>query len=259
MWAEFNRIDGLQAAAALSFYAFLSVFAMLILGAGILGLVFRDRPDLVERILNYISANLPGMRAMVEEALETSINRGSAISLVGAISLLYSSTKLADSLQVWIARLWEREKPKWFRKKGKSLAILAVSGSAVLVGFGSHYLATLAAGWSAVAEVLVIPGSHLLAILIQFLALCFIYSYAVEKGPGFRESWKGALFSSLLLNPLQLAITWYYTSLGKLAAVYGSLAGVALAFISFYYMAAVILLGATLVKGGGDGRCEPLR
>lgn len=248
VWAEFNRHDGLQAAAALSFYAFLSIFAILILGMGILGLVFRGRPDLVGRALDYLAGNLPGIRAVVEEAIETSINRGTVISLIGILGLLYTSTKVTDSLQVWMNRLWEREKPKWPRKKAKSLVILAVFGSAILAGFGAHYLATLATGWSAVLEILLLLASYILATFLQFVALCFIYSYAVEKGPGLRESWKGALFSSLLLNPLQLAITWYYSSLGDLAVVYGSLAGVVIAILSFYYMAVIILLGATLVK-----------
>lgn len=259
IWIEFDRQDGLQAAAALSFYAFLSIFAMLILGAGVLGLVFRGRPDLLKRALDYLAGNLPGIRAVVEEALETSINRGSVISLVGALGLLYSSTKATDSLQVWMARLWQREKPKWLRKKARSLVILAVFGSAVLAGFGAHYLTTMAAGWSVTLEVLVIPASYILATFLQLMALCFIFSYAVDKGPGFRESWRGALFSSLLLNPLQLAMTWYYSSLGDLAVVYGSLAGVVMAIMFLYYMAVIILLGATLVKGGGHGRCGPLR
>lgn len=249
LWAEFGRHDGLQAAAALSFYAFLSIFAMLILAIGILGLVFRGRPEMVRSALDYLADNLPGIRSVIEEAINTSINNGTVISLVGGLGLLYTSTKVADSLQVWMSRLWGREKPKWLRKKVRSLAILAVFGSAIMAGFGVHYLTTLVARRSDALQVFLIPVSYILAISLQFLALCFVYSHAVEEGPGIWESWKGALFSSLLLNPVQIAITWYYSRLGHLAVVYGSLAGAVIAILSFYYMAIIILLGATFIKG----------
>ncbi len=256
-WAEFDRHDGLLAAAALSFYAFLSVFTLLILAVGVLGLVFRGRADLVRKVMDYLAGNLPGIQPVLEEAIETSVKRGPMISLIGGLGLLYSSTKVTDALQVWFSRLWGREKPRWVTKKARSMVLMAVLGSAVLAGFGAHYLATLASGWSVVLEVLLLPASYILAILIQFMALCFVYCYAVEDGPGLRESWKGALLSSMLLNPVQLAITWYYSRLGDLAVVYGSLAGVVIAILSLYYMAVIVLWGQVLnlkTEKSPDGR-----
>jgi len=246
VWKEFSRHDGAQAAAAFSFYAFLSLFALLILAAGVMGMVLKNRPDLHRRALDYLARNAPGVSDMVEEALKTSTDFGGLLGAVGLLGLLLSGTRVADSFQVWLNRVWEAERPSVLRRKLKSLVIMLVLGTAMALGFALHSILVYAASRTEGLEAPLSALSFLGAVALQGAGLTFAYSYAVEKGPGMGGSWKGALLAALLINPLLLFLAWYYANIGDLAAVYGSFAGVVMGILSIYYAAYVVYLGAEL-------------
>lgn len=246
VWKDFSRHDGPQAAAAFSFYAFLSLFALLVLAAGVLGLIFRGRPDLSQRAVEYLVRNAPGLSGILEEALKTSADHGGLLSLVGFISLLLSGTKVADSFQVWLNRIWGKEKPAILKRKLKSVVILLVLGTSVALGLALHAVLVYVASRTDGLEALLSGLSTLGAVALQGAGLTLAYSYAVEKGPGIGGSWKGAFLAALLINPLLLFLAWYYANMGDLAAVYGSFAGVVMGILTIYYAAYVVFLGAEL-------------
>jgi membrane protein len=86
----------------------------------------------------------------------------------------------------------------------------------------------------------------LVTTLVLFIGLMFIYSYSIDIKLGWRVVWAGALFSAILINPVQMVLSWYYTKIGDLPAIYGSFAGVVLTIIVIYYVGYIIYLGAEL-------------
>jgi membrane protein len=85
-----------------------------------------------------------------------------------------------------------------------------------------------------------------ITVLMLFVGLAFAYSYSVELKLGWRRVWKGALFSAILINPVQMGLSWYYSNMGNLSAIYGSFASVILTIIVIYYVGYIIYLGAEL-------------
>ncbi len=245
-WNVFKSNNGSQAAASFAFFCFLSLLALLFFSGAVLGFVLKDHPDLLRRILDYMAANTPGLTDTVSEALQASINMRGVLSVGGALGLLFTGTKVFDSLQIWLCGIWEVESPRFLRRKKKSLASLAFIAVTGLLGFGLHAAFLLASRWQGGLRFFAGGFSFALSALIVFAASLFIYSYAVEATPGPRRLWKGALFSALLLNPLQLLLTWYYGNLGDFSALYGSFAGVVLTVIIIYYAGYIIFLGAAL-------------
>ncbi|MDI6830428.1 MAG: YihY/virulence factor BrkB family protein [Actinomycetota bacterium] len=245
-WGEFRRYNGPQAAAAFAFFCFLSLLALLFFSGAVLGFVLKDRPELLERILSYISENTPGLTDTVSDALRASIDMRGILSAGGALGLLFTGTRVADSLQVWLCGMWGVEVPRFIRRKAKSLAILAFVAVTGLLGFGLHAAFLLAGRWQGWLNLFAGLFSFVLSTLIIFAALLFIYSYGVELKLGWGRAWKGALFTALLVNPVQLLLTWYYSNLGDFTAVYGSFAGVVLTIIIIYYAGYIVFLGAAL-------------
>lgn len=246
LWKEFALHDGSQAAAAFAFFAFLSLFALLILASGILGMVLRNRPDLLRRAVDYVVSRAPGISEMVEEALDTSADLGGLLGVIGFLGLLLTGTKVTDSLQVWLNRIWGFEKPSFARRKSKGLVILLVVALAVSLGLFLNIILVYAAGKVGGLKIPLSLLAFLGAVAVQATALAFIFAYATETRIGMRNVWKGALAAAFLINPLLLLLTWYYTHMGDLAAVYGSFAGVVLGILTIYYAAYVIYLGAEL-------------
>lgn len=209
-------------------------------------MVLKGDPDLLQRIIDYISENSPGLYNTISDALEASISLRGVLGVTGFLGLLYTGTKVIDSLQIWLNEIWGMRKPSFLRRKAKSLLSLLVLGLVGALGVGIHITFILVSDrlrWlNAFAGILV----FFLTSLIIFVALSFIYSFAVEGELAFRDVWKGALFVALLANPMQMLLIWYYTNLGDFSAIYGSFAGIVLTVIVIYYLGYIIFLGAEL-------------
>ncbi len=243
VWKDFSDHNGPQAAAAFSFYCFLSIIPLMIFAGAVLGIVLKSDPELLQRIIDYIADNAPVLSDTISDALDSSIDLRGVLGVIGLLGLLFTGTKVIDSLQVWLSEMWGAEKPRFLRKKAKSLLSLLILGIIVLLGAGVHVVFTL------VSERLrwlnVFAGMLVFAVtsLILFAALSFIYSYAVEDRLGFKRVWKGALFVALLTNPVQMLLIWYYSNMGDFSAIYGSLAGIVLTIVVIYYIGYMIFLG----------------
>ena len=234
-WKRFSAKDGSQAAAAFSFYAFLSLAALTILGGAVLGMVLHGNPDLLNSIVDYLKENFPGISDPLAEALSSSIKLRGVLGVGGIVMLLYSGTKVFDSFQVWMNRMWGEDKPKYIKKKIKSLITIVVFVAILGGGFALQYF---------------MPDSQHLAffilVAVYMLGMMFIYSFSTEVRLGWRKVWPGALFVSLFIYPAQTLLTWYYTDVSSFKTIYGSLAGLILPIIGIYYMGYIIYLGSAL-------------
>jgi membrane protein len=246
LWKDFALHEGSQAAAAFAFFALLSLFALLNLASGIMGMALKNRPDLLRRAVDYVVSHAPGVSELVEEALDTSADFGGLLGVIGFLGLLLTGTKVTDSLQVWLNRIWGLEKPSFLRRKSKGLVIMLVAALAVFLGLFLHVILVYAAGKIGGLKIPLSLLAFLGAVSVQGAGLAFTFAFATETRLGVREVWRGAFAAALLINPLLLLLAWYYTHMGDLAAVYGSFAGVVLGILTIYYAAYVIYLGAEL-------------
>uniref|UniRef100_UPI0028A69BC6 YihY/virulence factor BrkB family protein n=1 Tax=Nocardioides stalactiti TaxID=2755356 RepID=UPI0028A69BC6 len=125
--------QGNYLAAVLTFYAFLAIFPLLLLGSSILGFVLQGYPDLEEAALNSALAQFPiiGDQLGRPEGLEGSVG---AI-VVGALGALYGAIGLGLALQNVQATAWavprnSRTHPVLTRLN--SVVLLGVAGTVVL-------------------------------------------------------------------------------------------------------------------------------
>jgi len=234
-WKKFSKEDGAQAAAAFSFYAFLSLIALVVLAGFVLGTVLKGNQELLNNIIEYITENFPAASEYIQEALKSSIDLRGVLGVIGILGLLYSGTKVFDSFQVWLNNIWNMKKPKYLRKKFKSLISIFFMGFVLVTGFALHYY---------------LFGAHILAflllVMVFLIAMIFIYSFSPEVKLGVKKVWAGALFVAILIYPLQALLTWYYTTYSDFTTVYGSLASFLIAIIAIYYVGYIIYLGAAL-------------
>jgi len=246
VWKDFSNDNGTQAAASFAFFSFLSLLALIILGGAVLGVVLSGNQDLLNSIMDYITSNVPGISDTVKQALDASVNLKGTLGLVGALGLLYTGTKVFDSFQAWLNSIWGVAKPKYLKKKIKSLLTLLFVGVVALIGFGMHVALFIARRYFDFIGSLMPILVFIITTLVLFVGLTFIYSYSTDIKLGWRVVWPGALFSAVLINPVQMVLSWYYTKIGDLPAIYGSFAGVVLTIIVIYYVGYIIYLGAEL-------------
>jgi membrane protein len=139
---KFFDDQGNYLAAILTFYAFLAIFPLLLLGTSILGFILEGRPDLQQAVLDSALAQFPiiGDQLGRPEGLQGST--GGVI--VGSLGALYGALGLGLALQNAQSAAWavpRNIRPHPVLTRINSLLLLAVAGSAILaISVGSAVL-----------------------------------------------------------------------------------------------------------------------
>jgi len=132
---KFGDDRGGALAALLTYYAFLSLFPLLLLLVTGLGFVIGHNPDLERRVVDSVLSEFP----IIGEQLGKSVHalRGSGLALVvGLVGLVWGSLGVSQAAQHAMAEVWNvpgRERPGFFPRLGRSLSILAVLATGLVV------------------------------------------------------------------------------------------------------------------------------
>lgn len=130
---KFFDDQGNLLAAMLTYYAFVAIFPLMLLGTSILGLVLEDRPDLRDQLLDSALGQFPiiGDQLGRPGALE-----GSPTTLVvGSLIALYGAVGLGQAIQHTQNISWavpRNSRPNPFLSRLRSLALLSIAGIALL-------------------------------------------------------------------------------------------------------------------------------
>ncbi|HWJ67909.1 MAG TPA: YihY/virulence factor BrkB family protein [Nocardioides sp.] len=192
---KFFDDQGNYLAAILTFYAFLSIFPLLLLGTSILGFILEGRPGLQEQILDSALAQFPiiGDQLGRPDGIEGSTGG----IVIGSLTALYGALGLGLALQNVQSAAWavpRNSRPHPVMTRVNSLFILAVAGTAILViSVGSAVLTeTELVGalsdhawfhWLVRLLTIVILGSTM-TVLLRMAAARAIHSNVIRAAPG---------------------------------------------------------------------------
>lgn len=210
---KFFDDQGNYLAAILTFYAFLSIFPLLLLGTSILGFVLDGRPELQKAVLDSALAQFPiiGDQLGRPEGLQGSTE---AI-VIGGLVALYGALGLGQALQNALNIAWSvprNSRPNPVLLRFKSLFLLLTAGVAVLA---VSVLSTLAANTEVFSETV---SSYrwpitLATIVINTLVLTALFRVGAARSHNlWTGSVPGAVTASLLWIGLQKVGTLYVTN-----------------------------------------------
>lgn len=257
----FGEIDGEQRAASFAYYALFSLFPLFALLISVGSMFFAPENVIhqIERLSPFVASTETTFVWQMVTAVERS--RGS-VSVVSGLILLWSSLRFFQSLVSGVNRAWHTEEIPWWQVPLKNVLMVAVFGSAMLIGL---VIPALAQG---VRKALVqfadfvqdqIPAvnlplvvwifdlsRYLIGGLVLFYALTLLYMLAPRRKVFFREVWMPALFSTLVLQLCQNAFVNYLPKFVNYNAIYGSVGVVMLLLMWVYVSGVVIMFGACL-------------
>ncbi|MDR7252467.1 uncharacterized BrkB/YihY/UPF0761 family membrane protein [Nocardioides sp. BE266] len=203
--------QGPYLASALTYYAFIAIFPLMLLGTSILGLILRGEPQWQEQILNSALSQFPiiGDELGRPEGLQGSV----AGVAVGAIAALYGAMGLGQALQNTQHVAWSvprNSRPNPFYARVKTLVLLLTAGLSLMA---VTIVSTVASTTDVFTEVL---GSGIkillplltVAVVGTFLTLLFRFA-----ATGQHSFWRAAP------GGYSLAIMWQVLQLGGAAYV----------------------------------------
>ncbi len=168
---RYNRMDGDLMAAGITYFAFLSIFPVVLLAAAVLGFVLAGDTLLRSQLISAIRRAVPGETGdFLVGQVRDAISASGVTGLVGAVLFLYAGLRTMDKLRIGVRRVWtgrpvEADFLRDNLRDVVSFVALAVVG---VVSIGLTGGATTATAW--VLERLGldhVPGASLLTAVVS--------------------------------------------------------------------------------------------
>jgi membrane protein len=242
VFKKFGDDQAGQLAALISYYAFVSLFPLLLVFVTILGFVLQGNPDEQHKIENGTIGQIP----LIQQQLKLNLTGSTPALVIGLVLAILAGMGITNATQNAFNRIWSvpfKHRPDFFHARLRSLAILALLGtlaivSAVAAGFvGSSDHAAL----TVVAGVTVAFAFNLALFMIAFKLLTAADLY-------WRELLPGVIVASVFWQLLQHLGGYYINhELKRTEPLYGFFALV-LGLLGWLYLGAQLTIFAAEIN-----------
>jgi len=268
LWDESQKDELLGRAAQLSYYALLALFPALIFLTALMGLF--SVQSFMPELMSYLRNVLPADALSMVQRFLTQVAEGSGANILslGALGALWASssgvTAIMDALNV-VFGVKEDRRPFW---RVRLTAIVLTTG---LAGFVIMSLALVLYGptigrWIADLMGFDVVFTWIWNVLqwpiiatLMLIVVAAIYHICPDRQ---HKRWRwvtpGSVFAVLMWLLVSLGFKAYVDNFGDYNKVYGSIAGVIVLMLWFYWSGMVLLLGgeinAEIEKAAAEGK-----
>jgi membrane protein len=235
---KYGDDEGGRQAALITYYGFLSIFPLLLVGVAVLSRVLADHPDLRRRLTDAIVP--PALQPTVEHSLAT-LPTSTVPLVVGLVGLLFSGTGVVFSAYQTlnhVAAVRHRRRLSYFVRYARVFAVLAVLMLGALAVGALTVVATALPSQPGVQRAAAVLGSA----LVVFAVLLLGAKLLLARPAPFGAVWPGAVAGAVAVTVvLTVGAPLLARLVAKAGPVYGSFATVAGMFALLY------LIGQSLV------------
>jgi membrane protein len=236
--------QGPYLAALITYYAFVSLFPLMLLGVTILGFLLSGNPDLQANILNSALGQFP----IIGDQLRSTVNplSGHTAGLViGVLGALYGGLGVAQAGQNAMNKIWgvpRNARPNPIKARVRSLLLLVVLGTGVLLTTALSAATTgnqqLGFQLSGLQRVMSILG----ALVVNFLLFLSSFRILTSRPVTVRQVLPGALVAAFGWQLLQTFGTYYVAHVLKHSSQTYGLFGLVLGLVAWIYLGAVLVV-----------------
>lgn len=241
--------NGGYLAALITYYAFVSLFPLLLLLSTVLGYVLAGDPHLQHQVLHSALSQFPVVGSQLGDPKR--IGGGPVGLIIGILGSLYGGLGVAQAVQYAMNTAWavpRNSRPNPFKARGRSLLLLATAGVAVL---GTTVLSTLGASNAGslgpILKVLVLIAS----VAVNAGVFIFAFRVAAARDLSARDVGPGAIAAAILWQLLQTFGVVYVGHVVKGASATNGVFALVLGLLAFLYItdtAVVLCVEANVVR-----------
>lgn len=237
-----------RSSAELAYYMLMSVFPLLILVIGIVGVL----PLRTEQVLNVLSDLLPeqGYDVISEYVGYVLVNLGPALLITGAIAMLGAASAAFRGMISIAGEIFGRRILKgvgyWVASFLYSLLLLLfLYLTMVMVLTGSWFIHMI----NNLLDI-AIPDSlwaltracFIFSVALLFLMLLYRISYPARRGESPRVM-GGAIFAAVAITGFSALFSWFITISNRYSVIYGSVASIIILMVWLYFCATIVISG----------------
>jgi membrane protein len=250
--------DAAHMAGGVAYYAFLSIFPLLLGLIAIFGF-FLPSENLQDKLLNFVGDNIPGASSILKQNIANIIALRGAVGVLSIIILLWGASAMFSAVNLAINRAWNiRRNRSFFIRKAGELGMALSTGILFLLSLGaSAVISILREVFNLPAADLIIVdiGSRLVAFLLIMAVFLLLYKLVPNTRTYWRYVWPGALLAAILFEIARTLFVFYLENFANYQLLYGSFASIIILLIWIYYSAFILILGAEFTYQYALMRC----
>jgi membrane protein len=234
---KFDEDQAGQLAALISYYAFVSLFPLLLVFVTILGFVLQGNPDAQKKILDGALGQIP----LISDQLKLHSLSGSGVALaIGIIGSLLAGMGITNATQSAFNRIWNvpfKRRPDFLRTRLRGLGMLAILGTLSIVS-------TIAGGFvgSSSHPALAVVGGVVLAFAFNLALFMTVFKLLTAVEIAWRDLLPGVIVASVFWQLLQYLGGYYIDhALRRTEPLYGVFALV-LGLLAWLYLGAQLTI-----------------
>jgi membrane protein len=191
-------------AALIAYYAFFSLFPLLLVFVTVLGFVLQGNPSAQEKISDSVLAQFPVIGGEVKG--HTLQGHGLVLA-IGAVTAILAGLAITTAAQNAFNRVWAvpfKQRPNFFVARGKGLGLLVLLGGLFVVATASSGLVTGGLGGTVVKL-----GAYVLSLGLNFALVIASFKLLTSIELPVRALVWGSAFGAVALELLQVLGTVY--------------------------------------------------
>lgn len=231
-------------AALITYYAFVSLFPLLLLFISIMGFVLESDPSLRQSIVNSTVGDLPGIGAVLRQNIQGFKGSGLGIAL-GLVGLIYGGLGAMQASQYAFNHIYSvprNEQPNPLRSRRRSLGLLLLLGTAILVSTGINILISNADSVSSQLGIGFTIGGYLADLVINVVLFSVAFRVLTATELRLRDVAAGGLITGGVWELLQTFGSRYVVHEVKHGSALYGVFGVVLASIAWIYLVALVVM-----------------
>ncbi len=266
-WAEYEHDRANYLAAAMIYYALVSLVPLLVLMLSALGLLLRYSPLAAEwqqQVLGRVEASFgPELSATIEQSL-ISFQQGSIVaSVVGVVVLLFTASVLFRHLRLSFRALWKYAPVNvsgsvrvvvqtTLRERIVSFVMVLVGGvllvAALILAATTRWLNTLFNDLPLIDLTTAWLLAELSPLLLVALTFALLFTFLPPARLGWRDIWLATLFCTLGWGIASKLFELYGVFFGGSTSAYGVLGALLVAMLWMNIVSQLLFFGGELCK-----------
>jgi len=242
VYKKFTDDEGGSLAALVAYYGFVSIFPLLLVFVTVLGFVINGDKAEQMRVLNGALGQIPLLKAPLKA---NSISGSTTAFVIGVVGSLLAGMAITNATQNAFSRIWQiprPERPSFFRKRARGIALLIVLGALNLVSSVAAGFAT-SAGRGAGADIAGVLIAFAANVALFLSAFVFLTAADVEV----RDLMPGVLAGAAAWQIVQHLGGLWASRVAHQEALYGEF-GLVLGLLAVLYVGAQILIFAAEIN-----------
>lgn len=224
-------------AALITYYAFVSLFPLLLLLSTVLGFVLSGDPGLQQRVLDSALHQFPVVGGELGEPGR--IGGGPLGLVIGIAGSLYGALGVAQAVQYAMNTAWavpRNSRPNPLKARALSLLLLATAGVPII---GTTFLSTVGgSGAGALGPALKVVALAL-SVALNAAVFVFVFRIAAARRLSIRDVAPGAIAAAVVWQLLQSFGVIYVRRVVANAGATNGVFAIVLGLIAFLYVASV--------------------